>query len=58
MCGHKLSDLRSLQDEVVDADLLLIGQTESVLADEGDSERLAVHGLLPTGPVHKLILRL
>lgn len=40
----------------MDADLLLVGQTESVFTDEGDSECLAVHGLFPTGPVHKLIL--
>lgn len=42
----------------MDADLLLVGQAESVFTDESDRERLAVHGLLPTGPVHKLILRL
>lgn len=42
----------------MDADLLLTGKTESVFTDEGDSECLAVHGLLPTGPVRKLILRL
>lgn len=42
----------------MDGDLLLVGQTKSVFTDEGDSEHLAVHGLLLTGPIHKLILRL
>ncbi len=56
--SHTVSNLCSFQDEVMDADLLLIGQTELVFTDEGDSERLTVHGLLSTGPVYKLILRL
>lgn len=42
----------------MDADLLLVGQTESVFTEEGYGERLAVHGLLPTGPVRKLVLSL
>lgn len=54
--AHTLTNLCSFQDEVVDTDLLLIGQTEPVLTDEGDSECLTVHSLLSTGPVHKLIL--
>lgn len=42
----------------MDAEPLLTGQAESVFANEGDGERLADHGLLPTGPVHKLVLGL
>lgn len=39
-------------------DLLLVGEAQSVFTDEGDGEGDAVHGLLTTGPVNKLILSL
>lgn len=54
----KRSYLCGLEDEVVDDDLLLIGEAQSVLTDECDSEGDAVHGLLPTRPVNKFILSL
>lgn len=50
--------LCGLQDEVVDDDLLLVGEAQSVLTDERDSEGDAVHGLFPTRPVNKFILSL
>lgn len=50
--------LCGLQDEVVDDDLLLVGEAQSVLTDERDSEGDAVHGLFPTRPVNKFIFRL
>lgn len=50
--------LRGLQDEVVDDDLLLIGEAQSVLTYERDGESKAVHGLFATRPVNKLILSL
>lgn len=53
-CGY----LRGLQDEVMDNDLLLVGEAQSVLANERDGEGDAVHGLLPTRPVNKFILGL
>ena len=56
--GVRAVYLRGLQDEVVDDDLLLVGETQSVFTDEGYGEGLTVHGLLSTRPVHKLILRL
>lgn len=49
-------NLCSFQDEVMDADVFLTGQAEYVLVDEGDSEGFTDHGLLATGPIHKLIL--
>lgn len=42
----------------MDDDLLLIGEAQSVLTDECDSEGDAVHGLFPTRPVNKFILSL
>lgn len=42
----------------MDNDLLLIGETQSVLTNECDSEGDAVHGLFPTRPVNKFILSL
>lgn len=56
--AHTHTHLCSFQDEVMDADLLVTGQTETVFTDEGDGEGLTVHGFFPTGPVCKLILRL
>lgn len=50
--------LSGLQDEVMDDDLLLIGEAQSVLTDECDSEGNAIHGLLPTRPINKFILSL
>lgn len=52
------TDLCGLQDEVMNDDLLLIGETESVFTDKGDCKCLTVHGFLSTRPIHKLILRL
>lgn len=57
-CKRSCRYLRGLQDEVVDNDLLLVGQAESVLANECDSEGDAVHGLFPARPVNKFILSL
>lgn len=42
----------------MDNDLLLVGEAQSVLANECDSEGDAVHGLFPARPVNKFILRL
>lgn len=42
----------------MDNDLLLIGEAQSVLTNECDSEGDAVHGLFPTRPVNKFILSL
>jgi len=42
----------------MDDDLLLIGEAQSVLTDESDSEGDAIHGLFPTWPVNKFILSL
>lgn len=42
----------------MDDDLLLVGEAQSVLTDERDSEGYAVHGLFPTRPVNKFILSL
>lgn len=42
----------------MDNDLLLVGEAESVLANECDSEGDAVHGLFPARPVNKFILSL
>lgn len=53
-----LSNLCSFKDEVLNADLLFAGQTQLIFINESDSERLTVHGLLTTGPVCILILRL
>lgn len=50
--------LRGLQDEVMDNDLLLVGEAQSVLTNERDGEGDAVHGLFPTWPVNKFILSL
>ena len=50
--------LSGLQDEVMDDDLLFVGEAQSVLTDECDSEGDAVHGLLPTRPINKFILSL
>lgn len=48
--------LCSLQDEVMDDDLLFITQTKFVSVDEGYSKCGTVHRLLSAGPIHKLIL--
>lgn len=50
--------LCSLQDEVMNDDLLSTGKAQPVFVDKGDGERQAVHGLFSTGPVNKLILGL
>lgn len=52
------TDLCGLQDEVMNDDLLLTGEAESVFTDKSDCKRLTVHGFLSTRPIHKLILRL
>lgn len=50
--------LCGLQDKVVDNDLFLVGEAQSVLTNECDSEGDAVHGLFPARPVNKFILSL
>lgn len=50
--------LRGLENEVVDDDLLFVGEAQFVFADESDGEGLAVHGFLSARPVNKLVLRL
>lgn len=42
----------------MDNDLLLVGEAQSVLTNECDSEGDAVHGLFPARPVNKFILSL
>lgn len=40
----------------MDDDLLLVGETQSVLTDECDGEGYAIHGLFPAWPVDEFIL--
>lgn len=42
----------------MDNDLFLVGEAQSVLTNECDSEGDAVHGLFPARPVNKFILSL